>query len=87
MLILRSDSKQGERIRAKAKQDDTWVNCTFGRALQTVLVLDDGHVVGSAFSPRTMLNRLKNATDLDPTMMDRADEMSIDKGGYGDEQD
>ena len=86
-MILRSDSKQGERIRAKAKQDDMWINCTFGRALQTVLMLDDGHVVGSAFSPRTMLNRLKSATEADPTLMDRTDEQNIDRGGFSDEQD
>lgn len=83
---MRSDSKQAGRIRAAAKAEDRWVDCTFSRALSTILVLDDGHVVGCAFSPQSILRRLKNAAEADPTLGDAEDENIADNGGTNDEQ-
>lgn len=73
VMILKARTKQGIAIRNKAREEGKWINCTARRPMSTILVLDDGHVVGCAFLSKTLLKRLRNATEDDApiTVSDR----------------
>ena len=55
--IIRPNTQCGKRYLKNAKTRKTYIDAALGRALRALLLLDDGGVMGSAISLRTLLKR------------------------------
>lgn len=55
--IVRPNTQSGKRYLKNAKTKKTYIDAALGRALRALLILDDGGVMGSAISLRTLLKR------------------------------
>jgi len=59
-------TKDAARMLRSAKKDSRYIDATGRRPIKTLIVMDDGQIVGCAFSPQTVLNRILAAcTDMD----------------------
>lgn len=55
--IIRPNTQCGKRYLKNAKTKKIYIDAALGRALRALLLLDDGGVMGSAISLRTLLKR------------------------------
>ena len=60
--VLTTVSAPSKRLLAKARKEKRYVDATCGRGMKSMLLLADGHVIGCAIKPATMLRRL-NASE------------------------
>lgn len=60
--VIPLKTAQSRRILQRAKKEDTFLDWTGARKLKTLLLLNDGTVVGSFFSATTVFKRLSKAT-------------------------
>jgi regulator of extracellular matrix RemA (YlzA/DUF370 family) len=58
VTILNSDSSPVKRLVHQAKEKGTLIDASCGRKTQSVLIMDSGHVVLSALSSETVLNKI-----------------------------
>lgn len=57
MAIIRPNTQNGKRYLKNAKTRKTYIDAALGRALRALIILDDGCIMGSAISLRTLLKR------------------------------
>lgn len=62
MLTL-PGTNQGHRIVKAAKDDERYFDACYHRPLRSLILLDDGQVIGCSFSPATILLRIQRACD------------------------
>ena len=62
MSIMPSYSACAERFIAAAKETYTYIDACHGRKRRSIILLDDGRVVGSTINARTLAGRF-NSTD------------------------
>lgn len=66
------NTKQADRIKAEAKKENKFIDCTYRRGVESLIWLDDGKLLGCAFTPGTVLRRLNNA------VLDKTDDKEMD---------
>lgn len=47
----------GRRLTREAKEKGTFIDATAGKQMKSLLLLDDGDIVGCALNPKTVMNR------------------------------
>ena len=55
--IINPDSAPIKRLIQTAKKKDNLIDATCGRKTQSVILMDSGHIILSAFSPDTIAGR------------------------------
>ena len=48
----------GQRYSRIAREKECYIDCTMGKKLRSILLLNDGSVMASIFSPKTLLKRI-----------------------------
>lgn len=61
VAVVPYNSAPARRIRGDAIDKGRHVDCTNGNKTASIIVLDNGTVVSSAFSPEVVAGRLENA--------------------------
>ena len=77
-FITKVDTKQSGRIIKEAKQNGKWFDATCRRPLKSILIMDDGTVVGCFLTPGTVFNRLMNILE-DNLIEEQIDEEKEDE--------
>lgn len=76
--VIKRKSAQSDRILRSAREDGRFLNCTCGREIKSIVLLDNGTVIACAFSVGTVYNRLiKAVTDeltINPEDMEEEEE-------------
>ena len=57
MAIVRPNTQNGKRYLKNAKTKKTYIDAALGRSLRALIILDDGGIMGSAISLRTLHRR------------------------------
>lgn len=57
IAMIRPDSQAGRRYLDEAKKKKKYIDARFGHALKTILILEDGSVMGSAITAKTLVKR------------------------------
>lgn len=57
IAMIRPDSQAGRRYLEEAKKKKKYIDARFGHALKTLLVLEDGSLMGSAITAKTLVKR------------------------------
>lgn len=57
VAMIRPGSKCGARILKSAKQSGGYIDACLGRPMKTLILMDDGGVIGSAITPKTLMKR------------------------------
>lgn len=57
IAMVRPDSQAGRRHLEQAKKKKCYIDARFGHALKTLLILEDGSVMGSAITAKTLVKR------------------------------
>lgn len=87
--IVRPNTQSGKRFLKNAKTKGLYIDAALGRGLRALILLDDGSVMGSAISLRTLVKRFNGNEDNDVTEEDEKaigrpceedDEVSDDEG-------
>lgn len=58
--IIKPDTACGKRYMKNAKTNGSYIDATLNRTVKSLVLLDDGSVMGSAISTMTLLKRLNN---------------------------
>ena len=81
VAMIRPGSKCGARILKSAKQSGGYIDACLGRPMKTLILMDDGGVIGSAITPKTLMKRCNGVEegnirdeDLEEEEMEDADE-------------
>lgn len=83
-MILTPTTNQGKRMVQEAKRDGRWLDATHRRPIKSLILMDDGKLIGCAFSPKTILARLIRSTDDFTSMVPPIDD---DEDEYDDDID
>ena len=59
--VVRTDTAQSKRLIRNAKLEGSYFDWTARRPMKSILLLDDGSIIGSCFSVTTIYNRLCEA--------------------------
>lgn len=62
VVVLTPDSSPVKRLIHVAKEDCNLIDASCGRKTQSVIVMDGGQIVLSAFTPETIAEKLKKST-------------------------
>ena len=62
-MVLNPNTKQAHRMVKDAKKEDRWLDATCRRPIKSVILMDDGKVIGCPFSCKTTLARLIRSTE------------------------
>lgn len=62
-MVLAPNTNQSIRMRQEAKTEGRWLDATHRRPIKSIILMDDGKIIGCAFSPKTILARLIRSTD------------------------
>lgn len=57
VAMIRPGSKCGARILKSAKNTGGYIDACLGRPMKTLILMDDGGVIGSAITPKTLMKR------------------------------
>lgn len=57
VAIISPTTACGRRYLKRAKDNDAYVDCCLGKSIKSLLLLDDGRVVGSHISSKTLCSR------------------------------
>lgn len=62
-MVLNPYTNQGRRMVKEAKRDGRWLDATCRRPIKSLILMDDGKVIGCPFSCKTTLARLIRSTE------------------------
>lgn len=57
IAMIRPHSKCGKRYLKNAKETGTYIDACLSRPMKTLILMDDGRVIGSAITPKTLMKR------------------------------
>lgn len=57
VAMIKPTTTCGKRYLKTAKEKNTYIDCCLGRPLKTLLLLEDGRVMGSAITAKTLARR------------------------------
>lgn len=57
VAMIRPGSQCGKRILKTAKNNGLYIDACLGRPMKTLVLMDDGGVIGSAITPKTLMKR------------------------------
>lgn len=63
VAVVNADSAPVRRSVQDARDEKRLIDCTAGRRVRAVIVLDDGHVAVSALQPETLAGRLQSESE------------------------
>lgn len=64
-MVINPKTTQSKRIVRLAKQEGRFLTANQRRAVKSILLMDDGQVIGTPFHPTTMITRLIRSTSAD----------------------
>lgn len=73
LAVIKPSGQCGRRYSRNAKEAGKYIDCTVGKGLKSLLLLDDGSVMGSLITTKTLLRRL-NAVEQSDDIPDEEDE-------------
>lgn len=71
---IRHDTACGQRIVEQAKKNNKLINANVGRKIRSLILIDDGSVIVSCVSLRTLLRRLNSVETSDIDVENDTDE-------------
>lgn len=57
IAMIRPNTQCGKRILKSSKQSGCFIDASLGRTMKTIILMDDGGVIGSAITPKTLMKR------------------------------
>lgn len=60
--VFKRRAKQSDRMVREAKEQSRFLNCANGREIKSLILLDNGMLIGCAFNVITVYNRLIKTT-------------------------
>lgn len=57
VTMIRPNTQCGKRILKAAKSCGGYIDACLGRPMKTLILMDDGGVIGSAITPKTLMKR------------------------------
>lgn len=79
IAVIRHDTACGTRIMEQAKKSKKIINANVGRKIRSLVLIDDGSVIVSCVSLRTMLRRLNSEISSDIDVENDTDEEGEDE--------
>lgn len=73
LAVIKPNSCCGRRYSRSAKESGRFIDTTMGKGLKALLLLDDGSVMGSMITTKTLLKRLNGAEPSDEIVEDVED--------------
>lgn len=64
-MVLAPRTRQSQRIVRLAKQEGRFLTANQKKSVKSILLMDDGQVIGTPFHPETMISRLIRSTSAD----------------------
>lgn len=77
LAVILPTTACGRRYSSAARKADQYIDCTKGGKLRSLLLINDGSVMGCSFSAKTLLKRIM--TDYSETEEDESKEESTDE--------
>lgn len=65
LSVIKPSGTCGRRYSRNAKESGKYIDATVGKSLKSLLLLDDGSVMGSMITTKTLLKRLNAVESLD----------------------
>lgn len=72
--VIKPHSNCGRRYSRSAKESGRFIDTTMGKGLKAQILLDDGSVMGSMITTKTLLKRLNGTESSDEIVEDGEDE-------------
>lgn len=84
VAMIRPATQCGKRYLKSAKANGTYIDACLARPMKTLILMEDGQIVGSAIKARTLLKRCNSVEEGNVTEEDDDD---IEEEGMPDEGD
>lgn len=79
IAAIRHDTACGQRVVEQAKKSKKLISANVGRKIRSLILIDDGTVIVSTVSLRTLLRRLNNVESSDIDVENDTDEEGEDE--------
>lgn len=74
LAMIRPHTECGKRILKSAKQTGSYIDACLARPMKTLILLDDGGVVGSAITAKTLMKRFNGVEESNVETEDEEEE-------------
>lgn len=74
IAMIRPNTQCGKRYLKNAKTDGTFIDACLSRPLKTLILMEDGRVIGSAITAKTLMKRCNGVEEGNVSDDDHADE-------------
>ena len=84
--VIRPNTQCGKRYLKAAKTQKCYIDAALGRGLRALIIMDDGYVMGSAITLRTLIKRFNGDEHNDVTEADEGPIIGRDAEGNDEEE-